>query len=123
MSSLRKFKARKLAQMAGIIISQIVGLRPIARIRTRTLYHCLKTRLLPSEHYSSSESCDREIIIDKNTHEEARFWIRTVQRFNGQSILKIFSILAIFCKLASDASASGFGGVLRIPSDSMRGTN
>jgi len=120
MSSLRKIKARKLAQIAGIIISQTAALGPITRIRTRAMYHCLKTRLLPFEHYSSSESYDREIILDKNTHEEAQFWIRNIQRFNGQSILKIFSILAFFCKLASDASATGFGGFLQIPSDSMR---
>ncbi len=50
MSSLRKIEARKLAQIAGIIISQIAALGPIARIRTRAMYHCLKTRLLPSEH-------------------------------------------------------------------------
>jgi hypothetical protein len=84
------------------------------------MYHCLKTRLLQSEHYSSSESYNREITIDKNTHEEARFWIKNIQRFNGQSILKIFSVLSFFCKLASDASASGFGGFLQIPSDPMR---
>ncbi len=120
MLSLNRIKVRKLAQIAGIIISQIAALGPIARIRTRGMYHCLKTRLLQSEHYSSSESYNREITIDKNTHEEARFWIKNIQRFNGQSILKIFSVLSFFCKLASDASASGFGGFLQIPSDPMR---
>jgi hypothetical protein len=120
MLSLNRIKGRKLAQIAGIIISQIVSLGPIARIRTRGMYHCLKTRLLQSEHYSSPESYNREITIDKNTHEEARFWIKNIQRFNGQSILKIFSVLSFFCKLASDASASGFGGFLQIPSDPMR---
>ena len=120
MSSLRKIKDRKLAQITGIIISQIAALGPIARIRTRVMYNCLKTRLLPSEHYSSSKSYDREIIIDKNTIEEAHFWTRNIQRFNGQSILKIFSILTFFCKLASDDSALGFGGFLQIPSDPMR---
>ena len=120
MSSTNKIKARKLAQIAGIIISQIVALGPIARIRTRAMYNCLKTSLLQSEPYSSSESYNREITIDKNTREEARFWIRNIQRFNGQSILKIFSILAFYYKLASDASASGFGVFLQIPSDPMR---
>ncbi len=67
MSSLSRIKARKLAQIAGIIISQIATLGPIARIRTRGIHHCLKTRLLQSEHYSSSESYNREITIDK-TH-------------------------------------------------------
>jgi hypothetical protein len=46
MSSLNRIKVRKLAQIAGIIVSQIVSLGPIARIRTRSMYHCLKTRLL-----------------------------------------------------------------------------
>ena len=119
-SSSSKIKARKLAQIAGIIISQIAALGPIARIRTRAMYNCLKTRLLQSERYSSSESYNQEITIDKNTREEARFWIRNIHRFNGQFISKIFSILAFYCKLASDASASGFGGFLQIPSDSMR---
>jgi hypothetical protein len=94
MSSLNRIKARKLAQIAGIIISQIAALGPIARIRTRGMYHCLKTRLLQSEHYSSSESYNREITIDKNTREEALFWIRNIQRFNGQSISQIFSVLS-----------------------------
>ena len=85
MSSLKKIKDRKLAQISGIIISQIASLGPIARIRTRTMYSCLKTRLLPTEHYSSPKSYDREITIDKNTIEEAHFWIRNIQRFNGQS--------------------------------------
>jgi hypothetical protein len=84
------------------------------------MYTCLKTKLLQSERYSSSESYNQEITIDKNTREEARFWIRNIHRFNGQSISKIFSILAFYCKLASDASASGFGGFLQIPSDPMR---
>ncbi len=86
MSSLNRIKVRKLAQIAGIIISQIATLGPIARIRTRGMYHCLKTRLLQYEHYSSSESYNREITIDKNTCEEALFCIRNIQRFNGQSI-------------------------------------
>ncbi len=106
MSSLNRIKTRKLAQISGIIISHIVSLDPIARIRTRSMYHCLKTRLLQSEHYSSSESYNREITIDKNTHEEARFWIKNIQRFNGQSILKIFSVLSFFFKLGSDTSSS-----------------
>ena len=120
MSSLNRIKDRKLTQIVGIIISQIASLGPIARIRTRGMYHCLKTRLLQSEHYFSSESYNREITIDKNTHEEARFWIKNIQRFNGQSILEIFSVLSFFFKLTSDASASGFGGFLQIPSDPMR---
>ena len=98
MSSLNKIKDRKLAQIAGIIISQIAVVGPIARIRTRAMYNFLKTRFLQSERYSSSESYNREITIDKNTREEARFWIRNIQRFNGQSIFKIFSILAFSCK-------------------------
>jgi hypothetical protein len=44
MSSLRKMKARKLAQIAGIIISQIAVLGPIDRIRTRSMYNCLKAK-------------------------------------------------------------------------------
>jgi hypothetical protein len=52
MSSLNRIKARNLTQIAGIIISQIASLGPITRIRTRGMYHCLKTRLLQSEHYS-----------------------------------------------------------------------
>jgi hypothetical protein len=46
MSSLNRIKDRKLVQIAGIIVSQIVTLGPIARICTRGMYHCLKTRLL-----------------------------------------------------------------------------
>ena len=107
MSSLNKIKTRKLAQITGIIISQIAVLGPIARIRTRAMYNCLKTRLLQSERYSSSDSYNREITIDRNTREEAHFWIRNTQRFNGQSILKIFSVLVFSCKLASDPSDSG----------------
>ncbi len=34
--------------------------------------------------------------------------------------MKIFSVLSFFCKLACDASASGFGGFLQIPSDPIR---
>ena len=73
MSSLNRIKDRKLAQIAGIIISQIATLVPMPRIRTRGMHHCLKTRLLQSEHYSSSESYNREITIDKNTYEDTRF--------------------------------------------------
>ena len=43
----RNQRAQSLAQIAGVIMSQVAAIGPMARIRTRYIYGCIKTRLFP----------------------------------------------------------------------------
>jgi len=76
----RTQRARRLAQIAGVIMSQVAAIGPIARIRTRYIYACIKTRLFPLEK-SSTESYDRVVLLDENIVMELQFWI--VRKYNG----------------------------------------
>jgi hypothetical protein len=67
-------------------MSQVAVIGPIARIRTRYIYVCIKTRVFPLER-SSTESYDRVVFLDENTVKELQFWIRNVRKYNGQDII------------------------------------
>ena len=115
----RTQRARRLAQIAGVIMSQVAAIGPIARIRTRYIYACIKTRLFPLER-SSTESYDRVVFLDENTVKELQFWIRNVRKYNGQDIIWSPTSLSYHCYTSSDASATGYGGFLQIPTSQTR---
>jgi hypothetical protein len=102
--------ARKVSQTAGVIMSQIASLGPIARIRTRSMYACISSRLLPFETSMTSESYDRLVFIDEKTYEECAFWCKNIDKYNGRDIDIAVIQLAYHCLTSSDALASGFGG-------------
>ena len=97
----------------------MAAIGPIARIRTRYIYACIKTRLFPLER-SSTESYDRVVFLDENTVKELQFWIRNVRKYNGQDIIWSPTSLSYHCYTSSDASATGYGGFLQIPTSQTR---
>ena len=115
----RHQRARLLSQFAGVIMSQIAALGPIARIRTRYIYACIQTRLFEGER-SSSESYDRVVFVDEKARKELYFWSHKTHQYNGQDIIWSMSTLSYHCRTASDASATGYGGFLQIPLDQTR---
>jgi hypothetical protein len=112
--------ARRVSQTAGVIMSQIAALGPIARIRTRSMYACIQSRLLPGETSMTSASYDRVIFIDDKTYEECAFWVKNVLKYNGRDIDISIIQFAYHCLTASDASATGYGGFLQIPLETTR---
>jgi len=107
-------RARLLSQFAGVIMSQIAAIGPIARIRTRYIYACIQTRLFANEK-SSSESYDRVVFVDEKTYKELHFWAHMTHKYNGQDIVWSMTTVSYHCQTSSDASATGYGGFLQIP--------
>ena len=79
-------RARLLSQFAGIVMSQIAAIGPIAGIRTRYIYACIQTRLFAGER-PSSESYDRVVFVDEKTRKELYFWAHKTYKHNGQDIV------------------------------------
>ena len=89
--------ARALASIIGKIISMSLGIGPISRFRTRSLYALLDTRRSWSD------------LLQLNTaaREEIEFWLSSLEFYNGQTIWVKPSATRI---VYSDASDSGYGG-------------
>ena len=89
-----QIEARLLASIIGKIISMALGLGPVSRLMTRSLYSLLNTR-----HYW----CE-PVTIPQDAKQELLFW---VDNLNGQGIWHSPSALRV---LYSDASDTGYGG-------------
>ena len=115
-------RARQLAQLAGLIMSQIAALGPMVRIRTRSIYSNIKTCFHDNVGQFSTRSTDYDLLISINddTRLEITFWSRNITQYNWQCIAYIFPVMSFHCKTASDASDSGYGGFLQIPRTPIR---
>ena len=91
--------ARQLASVIGKIISMSLGLGPIARLMTRSLYASLNKRTAWCQRLQLSEEASREL----------EFWVDQLPNFNGQAIWPRPSAVRF---AYSDASSSGYGGYL-----------
>lgn len=89
--------AKFLAGIVGRIISMGLGLGPIVRLRTRSLYALLESR---SSWYDSLE-------INADAKAELEFWLSGIDVYNGQSIWRAPSAVRV---VYSDASSTGYGG-------------
>ena len=89
--------ARTLASLIGKIISMSFALGPIARLRTRSMYGLLNSRL----------SWYDTLVINGETRGELAFWNSCIDCFNGQKLWKSPSAVRI---VYSDASGTGYAG-------------
>lgn len=89
--------ARKLASLVGQIISMSLAIGPVARLRTRSLYHILNSR----------RSWSSMVYITSAARDELRFWHSSLPAYNGQPIwFSPGATRVVF----SDASSTGYGG-------------
>ena len=91
--------ARQLASIIGKVISMSLGLGPITRLMTRSLYADLNKR---------TGWCQR-LHLSEEALQELEFWANQLESFNGQSIWPRPSAVRF---VYSDASASGYGGYI-----------
>lgn len=113
-------QARLISRIAGIIMSQVSAIGPMARIRTRSMYACIQTRLLTGESCSKAESYDLLVFVNDDTKKELLYWVSNTKKVNGRAISTRISELSYHCFTSSDASATGYGGFLQIPLESTR---
>ena len=113
-------QARLIARIAGIIMSQISAIGPMARIRTRFMYACIQSRRLSGENCSEAESYDLLVFVDEDTKKELQYWISNTKKVNGREISTRIVELSYHCLTSSDASSTGYGGFLQIPLESTR---
>ena len=93
----KQIKAKLLASIIGKIISMALGLGPVSRLMTRSLY-----ALLNSRHYW----CE-PLTIPHEARQELLFWLDNLNTLNGQGIWHSPSALRV---VYSDASDTGYGG-------------
>ena len=89
--------ARCLASIIGKIISMSLGLGPLARLQTRSMYAVLNSR----------QSWCQSLRIIHGAKMELRFWLGQLEDFNGQNIWHSPSAIRV---VYSDASDTGYGG-------------
>ena len=74
--SVRLVHAKYLASVIGKINSMSLGLGPVSRLMTRSMYATLNTRL----------SWCQKLELLAEAMEEVRFWLHSLESFNGQDI-------------------------------------
>ena len=95
--SVRFVPARHLASVIGKISSMSLGLGPVSRLMTRSLYATLNKKL----------SWFQSLEISSEASTEVEFWLARLEEFNGQDIWPKPSAVRV---VYSDASATGYGG-------------
>ena len=104
--------ARTLAATAGVIMSQFAAVGSAARIRTRAMYANLELRKERSADPRDRTSWDHPIPLTPECKGELSWWLQNLQTVNGQPIAHHLRRLRFSGKLFSDASDSGWGGVV-----------
>lgn len=95
--SQKEVQPKLLASIIGRIIAMSLGVGPIARLHTRSLYALLSSRLSWFEDLELSEGAQAEL----------KFWADNLEHFNGRSLWYSPSAMRV---VFSDASNTGYGG-------------
>ena len=91
--------ARAIVSIIGKLLAMGLGIGPISRLRTHSLYALL------------NESCswNDSIRLTDDAIAELQFWFKYIDDFNGQSIWRApLSVRVVY----SDASDTGYGGYI-----------
>ena len=91
--------AKRIAKIAGHIISMGIAIGPLTRLFTRQMYKLIENRLT---WYSANE-------LDDLTKSELHFWDKNLKASNGFRIKKGYETTKV---VYSDASESGYGGYI-----------
>ena len=92
--------ARAIASLAGCIISMLLGVGPVARWRTRTMYSDIR----------EASSWDQLINPSSETLAEIEFWLTSFDKYNGFPIWPTSPVVDVLS--FSDASDFAWGGYL-----------
>ena len=95
-----KTTARKLASLAGSIISMGLALGPVVRMWTRAIYIVI----------NSANSLNQKVDLSAEAAHEIKFWSECLDQYNGQPIWPINPQIKITSY--SDASDVAWGGYL-----------
>jgi len=108
---------RTLARLAGLIVASSHCLGPSARIRTKSLYTNIETRLPPSQRGRKGihQGWFNSVPILPETKRDLRFWISHIRSLNGQPISRAATRRRIDLRVNTDASGGGWGGVIINP--------
>ena len=111
----RKVFVRHLSRLAGLLLSASHCLGPATRIHTRAMYQAIESRLQPHERalHVPSIGWNRAVSLTPALRTEFRFWLTSIQRLNGQPILRDPQLCSVDISIHTDASALGWGGLLR----------
>ena len=92
--------ARAIARLAGCIISMLLGVGPVARMRTRAMYSDIR----------EASSWDQLIGLSSETSAEIEFWLTSFDKYNGFPIWPTSPVVDVLT--FSDASDFAWGGYL-----------
>ena len=125
MAAKHKVAVRRVAAVAGLISSATLGVGPMARICSRSLLRNLEDRLRPGEHPNSKRAWARHIKVSAQALAELQWWAKNALAAgaDGMPIARVLPVLVADASMASDASATGWGGWIGIGSEAFRVTN
>ena len=93
-----KLKAKLLASILGKIASLSLGVGPVNRLMTHSLYALLNTHTYWYEN----------LLLSEDTNAELLFWVNNLNSLNGQAIWHSPSALRVVYSNASDIEFGGF---------------
>ena len=99
--------ARVLASLVGVIISMYLGLGPVVRMRTRSLYAVINEAVY----------WDERVALSGEALDEIHFWLENFDRLNGFPIWPASPLVSVFSY--SDASELAWGGYIVSSRDSI----
>ena len=95
-----KITARKVASLAGSIISMGLALGPVVRMWTRAIYRVI----------NSANSWNQKVDLSAEAAHEIKFWSECLDQYNGQPIWQINPQIKTISY--SDVSDAAWGGYL-----------
>ncbi len=101
-----RLPARKVAALAGHIVSSTLALGGVTRMRTRALY-AVVGRL------ETKQDWRRKVTLSEQAQEEVLFWKDNLGNYDGMPIVEDRLAAQVDLRGACDAGASGFGGWLK----------
>jgi hypothetical protein len=120
-----KVPVKRIAALAGLIGSTTLAVGPTARIRSRALLRNLEARLHQGEDPSSKAAWRRHVKLSVEAVAELTWWsVNALLKFaDGMPIAHLHPVMVCDAMLASDASATGWGGWVGIGSESLSLSN
>ena len=92
--------ARALASLVGVIIPMYLGLGPVVRMHTRSLYAVINEAVY----------WDERVALSEEALDEIHFWLENFDRLNGFPIWPASPLVSAFSY--SDASELAWGGYI-----------
>jgi hypothetical protein len=107
---------KRVASIVGLIISMTLAIGAAARIRTRAMLRNLQERLRAGDDPCDKHTWKRHVRVLPAAREELQWWAEHAMDFEnrGMPIASLHSTFVGDALLASDASATGFGGWMTV---------